>query len=53
MTFVIVQVQKFQAQGSWEIDEVREDIRGRLYEQKGMERFIEEIKKEIHVEILL
>ena len=52
-TFVIVQVQKFQAQGSWEIDEVREDIRGRLYEQKGMERFIEEIKKEIHVEILL
>ena len=52
-TYVVVLVQKFQAQGPWDIDEVREDIRGRLYEQKGMEKFIEEIKKEVHVEILL
>lgn len=52
-TFVVVLVEKFQAQGEWVLDEVREDIRTRLYEQKGMAQFIEEIKREVHVEILL
>jgi len=49
--FVIIRVTEYKQQGAWELDEIREQVRDQLTFQKGYERFVDEIRKEIYVDI--
>ncbi len=49
--FVIIRITEYKEQGAWEFDEIREDIRDRLTFEKSYERFVEELRKEIYVDV--
>lgn len=50
--FVIIKVIKYLAEGPYELEDVRDQIRRGLMEQKQMARFLEEMKNEVYVEVL-
>ncbi len=49
--FVIVRITEFKQQGAWKLDEVREQIRDRLAFEKSYERFVDELRREVYVDI--
>ncbi|MGW8283392.1 MAG: peptidylprolyl isomerase, partial [Gemmatimonadota bacterium] len=49
--FVIVRITEFKQQGAWKLDDVREQIRDRLTFEKSYERFVEELRREVYVDI--
>jgi peptidyl-prolyl cis-trans isomerase SurA len=51
--FAIVRVLEYRAQGAWELDDVREDIRRNLLYEKGYRRFLEELRNEVYVDVRL
>jgi len=48
---VIVRITEFKQQGAWKLDEVREQIRARLAFEKSYERFVDELRREVYVDI--
>lgn len=49
--FVVIRVTEFKQQGAWDFDEIREQVRERLTFEKGYERFVEEIRKDVYVDM--
>lgn len=51
--FVIVRVREYRAEGRFELEDVRENIRERLLEDKQFARYLEQLRHETYVEIIL
>jgi len=49
--FVIIRVTEYRQQGAWELDEIREQVRERLTFEKGYERFVEELRNDVYVDM--
>jgi len=49
--FVILRVTEYKQQGAWELDDIREQVRDQLAFQKGYERFVEELRRDIYVDM--
>ena len=49
--FVIIRVTEYKQQGAWNLDEIREQVRDQLAFQKGYEKFVDELRSEIYVDI--
>lgn len=50
--FVIIKVIKYLPEGPYELDDIRDQIRGGLMQQKQMDRFLEMMKNEVYVRVL-
>jgi parvulin-like peptidyl-prolyl isomerase len=51
--FAVVRVTSYQSEGTWNLDEIREQIRESLLNEKGYIRFLEELREEVYVDIRL
>lgn len=51
--FVILKVNEFSPRGPVELEDVREEIRAGLTEQKGIARLVEELRSEVFVDVRL
>jgi len=51
--FVVLKVVDFRPKGSYDLNEIREQIRAKLLYDKGFNEFLAELKNEIYVHILL
>ncbi len=51
--FAVVRVTGFQSEGSWDLDDVREQIRQSLLSEKGYVQFLAELRDEVYVDIRL
>ena len=51
IVFVIIRVTEYKQQGAWDLDEIREQVRDQLAFQKGYEKFVDELRSEIYVDI--
>jgi parvulin-like peptidyl-prolyl isomerase len=50
--FAIVRVTSYQSEGAWDLDDIREEIRQSLLNERGFARFLEELRNEVYVEML-
>ncbi|MEN8145476.1 MAG: peptidylprolyl isomerase [Gemmatimonadota bacterium] len=50
--FVVVRVVELRPEGNYTLDETREEIRSRLSFNKGYERFLEELRDEVYIQVL-
>jgi len=51
--FVIVRVTEYVQQGPYKFPDVREDIRDRLVLDKGYAQFVDDLRKQAHIDIKL
>lgn len=51
--FAIVRITGYQSEGAWKFEDVREQIRESLLNEKGYLLFLEELRSEVYVEIRL
>lgn len=51
--FVVIRVRAFKPEGEYELEDVQENIRQRLVQQKQFSRYLERLRGDTHVEILL
>lgn len=51
--FAVVRITEYQSEGSWKLDDIREQIRESLLNEKGYGRFLEELRDEVYVDIRL
>jgi len=51
-TFVIIKVVKYLPEGPFELDDVRDQIRAGLMQEKQMDRFLEMMKNEVYIRVL-
>ncbi len=49
--FVSIRITDFKQQGAWKLDEIREDVRERLVFDEGYDRFVDELRREIYVDV--
>lgn len=50
--FVVIRVREFKSEGAYRLEDVRDNIRVRLLEQKQFSRYLDKLRGETHVEIL-
>jgi len=48
--FAVVRITGFQSEGEWKLDDIREQIRESLMNEKGYAKFLEELRGEVYVE---
>jgi hypothetical protein len=48
--FAVVRITGFQSEGAWELDDIREQIRESLMNEKGYAKFLEELRGEVYVD---
>lgn len=48
--FAVVRITGFQSEGAWELDDIREQIRESLMNEKGYGKFLEELRGEVYVD---
>jgi parvulin-like peptidyl-prolyl isomerase len=51
--FVVLKVLEYSPQGPLQFEDVQEELRGRLLEQKGIARLVEQLRDEVYVDIRL
>jgi len=51
--FAVVLVTGFQSEGSWKLEDIREQIRESLLNEKGYALFLEELRSEVYVDLRL
>ena len=51
--FAVVRITGFQSEGAWELEDIREQIRESLLNEKGYAKFLEELRGEVYVDIRL
>ena len=51
--FAVVRITGYQSEGTWNLDDIREQIRESLMNEKGYGRFLEELRDEVYVDIRL
>ena len=51
--FAIVKVTGYQSEGTWKLEDIREQIRENLMNEKGYVRFLEELRGEVYVDYRL
>lgn len=51
--FAVVRITGFQSEGSWDLDDVHEQIRQSLLNEKGYVKFLEELRDEVYVDVRL
>ena len=51
--FAVVKVTGYQSEGSWKLEDIREQIRESLMNEKGYVRFLEELRSEVYVDYRL
>ncbi|MCK5483962.1 MAG: peptidylprolyl isomerase [Gemmatimonadetes bacterium] len=51
--FAVVRITGFQSEGAWELEDIREQIRESLLNEKGYARFLEELRSEVYVDLRL
>jgi parvulin-like peptidyl-prolyl isomerase len=51
--FAVVRITGYQSEGSWKLEDVREQIRESLLNERGYVRFLEELRNEVYVEVRL
>jgi parvulin-like peptidyl-prolyl isomerase len=51
--FAIIRITGYQSEGEWDIEDVREQIRESLLNEKGYVRFLEELRSEVYVDVRL
>ncbi len=51
--FVVARIAELRPEGAYTLDETREEIRTRLSFNKGYDRFLEELRDEVYIQVLL
>lgn len=51
--FVVLKVLEYTPQGPLQFEDVQEELRGRLMEQKGIARLVEQLRDEVYVDVRL
>ncbi len=51
--FAVVRITGFQSEGAWKLEDIREQIRESLLNEKGYAKFLEELRGEVYVDIRL
>lgn len=51
--FVVLEMIRYRAPGPYELDDVRESIRERLRAEKQLERYLEELRRQTYVQLLM
>jgi len=51
--FAVVRITGFQSEGVWKLEDIREQIRESLLNEKGYAKFLEELRGEVYVDIRL
>jgi peptidyl-prolyl cis-trans isomerase SurA len=51
--FAVVRVSSFQSEGAWDLDEIRDQVRDNLVNEKAYEQFLRELRNDVHVDIRL
>ncbi|MCL7972496.1 MAG: peptidylprolyl isomerase [marine benthic group bacterium] len=51
--FAVVRITGYQSEGAWELEDIREQIRESLLNEKGYLKFIDELRNEVYVDIRL
>jgi len=51
--FAIVRVTSYQSEGTYKLDDVREELRQNLLNEKGYVRYLDELRNEVYVDIRL
>jgi len=49
--FLVIRVTEYKQQGAWDLAEIREQVRDRLTFEKSYERFVEELRKDVYVDM--
>lgn len=50
--FAIVRVMAYQSEGAWDLEEIRDEVRENLLNERAYELFLAELRNEVYVEIL-
>ncbi|MBT8479860.1 MAG: peptidylprolyl isomerase, partial [Gemmatimonadetes bacterium] len=51
--FAVVRITGYQSEGAWKLEDIREQIRESLLNEKGYVRFLDELRNEVYVDIRL
>ena len=51
--FAVVRITGYQSEGSWKLEDIREQIRESLLNEKGYVKFLDELRNEVYVDIRL
>jgi hypothetical protein len=51
--FAVVRITGYQSEGAWKLEDIRDQIRESLLNEKGYVRFLDELRDEVYVDIRL